>query len=417
MAENERDTQHIQYDQLPVNDGNRTISHAALLADMEQVFTEARPRLLRLAHLNGMSPDIADDVVQETMMEAWRHVENLRDPQRFNAWLDGICRNVCRRYKTSDGALHLHESLSNLARDNETKNASDASLALPDPFAIDPAEELSRQDLATLLDRAMEHLSPDTRKLLEMCYLAEIPQREAALQLGLTIGALELRLHRARKQLRQVLNGALHADAESFGLALDPMQVQGWRETRQWCWFCGKHRMIGIFETQPNGRVAMRLRCPACFNHYGFDVINSGGLVSMEGLSSFRPAIKRLYQKIGERFWIPLTKGACFQCNGPALVSIIDSSDVSFPVPPDHYWVRTECSKCGISTTDISTVFFSYPIVNRFLLQHERCISEPYQLLEHEGRPVICVRYTDVMSADQLTFLLDMQTLYLLAVF
>jgi RNA polymerase sigma-70 factor (ECF subfamily) len=417
MTENERDTRHTHDDQLLADDGHMTMSHAALLADMEQVFTEARPRLLRLAHLNGMSPDIADDVVQETMMEAWRHVENLRDPQRFHAWLDGICRNVCRRYKTPDGALHLHESLSNLARDNETKNAPDATLALPDPAAIDPAEELSRQDLATLLDRAMEHLSHDTRKLLEMCYLAEIPQREAALQMGLTIGALELRLHRARKQLRQVLVGELRADAESFGLALDPMQVQGWRETRQWCWLCGKHRMIGLFETLPNGRVALRMRCPTCFNRYGYDVINSGGLVSMEGLSSFRPALKRLYQKIGERFWIPLTKGICIQCHGSALISIIDSNSCSIPVPPDRYWIRTECPECGISTTDIATVFVSHPIVHRFLVQHERCISEPYQLLEHEGRLVICARLTDLMSAEQLTALLDMQTLHLLAAF
>jgi RNA polymerase sigma factor (sigma-70 family) len=169
------------------------------------------------------------------MMEAWRHIEKLRNPQRFHAWLDGICRNVCRRYQTPDGALYLHESLSTPARDNETKNAADASLALPDPEAIDPAEELSQRDLATLLDRAMEHLSPDTRKLLEMCYLAEVPQREVALQMGLALGALELRLHRARKQLRQVLNGALHADAESFGLALDPMQVQGWRSSAPQC--------------------------------------------------------------------------------------------------------------------------------------------------------------------------------------
>jgi RNA polymerase sigma factor (sigma-70 family) len=417
MIEKKRDTPYPPHDQSPVNERKMTISHAALLADMEQVFTEARPRLLRLAHLNGMSPDMADDIVQETMMEAWRHIEKLRDPQRFHAWLDGICRNVCRRYQTPDGALHRHFSLSTMARDNETKNATDASLALPDPAAIDPAEELSQRDLATLLDRAMEYLSPDTRKLLEMCYLAEIPQREVALQLGLTIGALELRLHRARKQLRQVLGGELRADAESFGLALDPMQGQGWRETRQWCWLCGKHRVIGLFETQPNGRVALRLRCPACFHRYGFDVINSAGLVSMEGLSSFRPAIKRLFQNIGERFCIPLTKGVCFQCHGPALVSIIGSSDVSFTVPPDHYWVRTACQKCGTSTTDISTVFVSYPIVNRFLVQHERCISEPYQLLEHEGRPVICVRLTDVMSADQLTVLLDVQTLHLLAVF
>src|SRR5260221_367503 len=87
MTENERDTPHTPYDQSPVNDENMTINHAALLADIEQVFTEARPRLLRLTHLNNMSHDIADDVVQETMMEAWRHVENLRDPQRFHAWL------------------------------------------------------------------------------------------------------------------------------------------------------------------------------------------------------------------------------------------------------------------------------------------------------------------------------------------
>src|SRR5712691_4378980 len=148
MIENKRDTRYPPYDQSPVNERNMTISHAALLADMEQIFTEARPRLLRLAHLNGMSPDLADDVVQETMMEAWRHIENLREPQRFQAWLDGICRNDCRSKQTPDGALHRLFSLSNLAYDNETKNASDASLALPDPFAIDPAEELSQRDLA-----------------------------------------------------------------------------------------------------------------------------------------------------------------------------------------------------------------------------------------------------------------------------
>jgi RNA polymerase sigma factor (sigma-70 family) len=365
MAEKDRDTQHIEYDQLPIDDRKMTISHAALLADIEQVFTEARPRLLRLAHLNGISPDIVDDVVQETMMEAWRRVENLRDPQRFSAWLDGICRNICRRYKMSDSTLHLQESLSNLAHDNEAKNASSSLLAIPDSFAIDPAEELSRQDLTTLLDRAMEQLAPDTRKLLEMCYLMEIPQREAALQLGLTIGALELRLHRARKQLRLVLNGKLYADAESLGLALDPMQAQGWRDTRYWCWLCGTHRMIGNFETQPNGRVDLHLRCPACFSRYGFDIVNSTGLVSMEGLSTFRPAIKRLFQKIGERFWIPLTKGICIQCRRSALISIIDSNSCSFPVPPDRYWIRTECSECGISETDIAAAFFSYPIVSR----------------------------------------------------
>src|SRR5258708_33388097 len=109
MTENERETPYPPYDQSPANERNMTISHAALLADMEQVFTEARPRLLRLAHLNGMAPDIADDVVHGTMVEAWRHVENLPDPPPFNAWLDRTSRNVCRRFNTPDRALHTHQ--------------------------------------------------------------------------------------------------------------------------------------------------------------------------------------------------------------------------------------------------------------------------------------------------------------------
>lgn len=55
-------------------------SHDALIADIEQVLTGARPRLLRLAGRQGVAPDDADDVVQETLVEAWKHLERLRAP-------------------------------------------------------------------------------------------------------------------------------------------------------------------------------------------------------------------------------------------------------------------------------------------------------------------------------------------------
>ena len=417
MVEHTLDEQLYQSSVNDDNTVNMTISHAALLADMEQVFTEARPRLLRLAHLNGMSPDSADDVVQETMMEAWRHIEHLRNPQSFHAWLDGICRNVCRRHKMHNTALFGHESLSSFANDDAIDTESDALLDIPDPLAIDPAEELSKQDLATLLDRAMGNLAPDTRKLLEMCYLAELPQREAAMRLGLTIGALELRLYRARKQLRQVLNGALRADAESFGLALDPVQAQGWRETRQWCWLCGKHRMIGIFEQQPDGHVDMRLRCPECSDRYDFDISNSCGMAPMEGLSSFRPAIKRLLRIISERILLPLTEGVCWQCRRPALISIVHSSELNLNVPPNRYWVQTYCQTCGTSASDLITICTAHPLIQHFFEQHERFISEPCQILEQDGTPIISTRFIDITSAAQLTVFIDAQTFHILTVF
>src|SRR5215475_7647848 len=66
--------------------------------DLERLLGEARPRLLRLAQLNGVPPFATDDVVQEVLLEAWRSLKNLREPSRFDAWLDGICRNVSRRH-------------------------------------------------------------------------------------------------------------------------------------------------------------------------------------------------------------------------------------------------------------------------------------------------------------------------------
>src|SRR5437667_10071777 len=117
---------------------------------------------------------------------------------------------------------------------------------------LDLAEELTRQDLAVLLDRAMGYLPVATRKALELHYLAEMPQREVALQLGMTINALEVKLHRARRQLRQVLHSELRVEAESFGLTLEnETAAQGWRETSLWCFVCGRRRLQVIFEPQP----------------------------------------------------------------------------------------------------------------------------------------------------------------------
>jgi len=400
-----------------IQDVNIAISHAALLADMEQLFTEARPRLLRLARLNGIATDIADDVVQETMMEAWRHFANLRDPQRFDTWLDGICRNVCRRQARAQAtSISRHEPLPLLLPDTDDDGKTDTFVDIPDPLAIDPEEALNRQDLVVLLDRAMSYLPGDTRALLEMCYLAELPQREAALQLGLTIGALELRLHRARKQLRQVLNGALRSDAESFGLALDPMLANSWQETRQWCWLCGKHRLIGVFEAQADGHVEMRMRCPECSSRYDIDLTGSAGMVSMEGLHTFRPAFKRIMRAMADRAYIPLTKSCCWQCHKPAIVRIIHSSEAEFLIPPDRYWVRTDCQTCGTFCSDIATILITHPIIQHFFAQHERFVCEPYKLLEYNGLSVISARLTDITSATQLTVLLNAQTLQIMTV-
>ena len=70
---------------------------ATLAGDVNSQLAAARPRLARQARRYGATADQAEDIAQETLLTAWRSLDHLRDPDRFDAWMDGICRNICRR--------------------------------------------------------------------------------------------------------------------------------------------------------------------------------------------------------------------------------------------------------------------------------------------------------------------------------
>lgn len=396
----------------------RQRTHTQLVTNIDTLLADARPRLLRLTRMNGISQDVADDVVQETLMEAWRHLENLHTPERFSAWLDGICRNVCRRQARAQNAFSWQNaSLTDLQQDTEHEPDDITSFDIPDTQALDPAEVLNREDMATLLDRALAYLPGETREIVELCYLAELPQREVAAQLGMTTGALELRLHRARRLLRQVFNGELRAEAEAFGI-LDAEQSSGWQETRQWCWLCGKHRMRGIFERQPGGEIRMRVRCPDCSNRYGMDIIDTAGIVPMNGLQSFRPAIKRVMQSIPQLYLSSLQQSICLMCKAPNTTSIIADTIPSLNVTiPGRVWLVSSCANCGYCITDIVSILFAHPEVMNFALQGTRLVSEPYQWLEYEGQQVIRACLINITSAERLIILVHPESLEIVAMF
>src|SRR6266446_6985153 len=120
---------------------------------IDTLLTNAIPRLLRLAHAQGVPPDAAEDIIQETLLEAWRHLNALRDPNRFDAWLNGICRNVCLRWLRSQNITTTR--LVSLSKLTPTKDDEASENDIADPISFDPVEELCRQDMMLLLDRAL----------------------------------------------------------------------------------------------------------------------------------------------------------------------------------------------------------------------------------------------------------------------
>ena len=91
------------------------LSYEELAHHIDEIVEAARPRLLRLAQLNRIGPDEAEDVVQETFLQAWRSLPKLREPQRLSAWLDGICRNICKRHlRAKSSTPHVSPLLESL---------------------------------------------------------------------------------------------------------------------------------------------------------------------------------------------------------------------------------------------------------------------------------------------------------------
>ncbi len=353
----------------------------AIADQIEELFLRAEPRLLRLARSQRIAPDAAEDIVQETLLEAWRSLDHLRDEARFAAWLDGICRNVCRRHQRKAGIMQAHET----ALENDEEGL-DALAQLTDPDSFDPTEELMRQDMAVLLNRALGRLAPESRAVVEQHYLAEIPQRELAARMGLTLSALEARLHRARGQMLRVLGHELRAEALALGLAIDPADATGWRETRIWCIFCGQQRMSGIFEPMPDGRINLRVRCPAC----AATEISSLGLVDLSNARSFLPAAKKLVDEAGRFYSAAMAAGGwcrCWICGQQSQLRVFQNESLA-PRFGLRTWIGSDCA-CLCMYTFALSLYSHLPPVRDFIFGADRVMVEPEVEMSYAGQDAI----------------------------
>jgi RNA polymerase sigma factor (sigma-70 family) len=401
----------------------------ALLTDRDGQLSATCLRLTRIAQARGVAADAIDDVVQETLLEAWNHLDRLYTPEGFHAWIDEICRNICRRYahrRTVDLLRHTPLSWPYSALEQSSgESEADLLTAIPDADAPDPLEELSRQDLVQLLDQALGILPQATRQMVEMCHLLELPHSEVAERLGISSGTLDTRLHRARRQLLQILSGPLRNEAEAFGLTLDKDLAEGWRETRLWCPLCSRHRLQGSFiEFESGESPNLHMRCPDCSRRYGLDTVHSMGLVSLAGLRSFRPAWKRSMQGLTDLMLeaLPLGLHPCLCCGKPASVQVrgIDTESAS-PPSPYPFWIYLHCAYCG-EDVDVSgcvpsvdqLVYWSHPLTRQFMQQHPHWKSEPGTPIEYDGQQAIHFQIADVESTANLTVLAHRKTLRVL---
>ena len=159
---------------------------------------EAFDRLVRVTHadayalalrLTGNTED-ARDVVQEAYLRAYRSVGRFRGEALFSTWLYRIVAN-CATTHLSRGNRHRHDQLG---------PHDDVVDARPDN---DPALQGDLADLRASLDAAICDLPPRLRSVVVLRDLYDLPHEAIADELGISVTAAKVRLHRARRRLRE----------------------------------------------------------------------------------------------------------------------------------------------------------------------------------------------------------------------
>lgn len=129
----------------------------------------------------------ARDAAQETFIQAWRDLAQLRDRAAFPAWLLGIARNRCRD-------LVRRPCLPLLPLEQAAETASPAREA-------DPAEEVARRQARARVLQAIGELSEVNRVTTTLFYIDGYTVSEVAGFLEVPAGTVKRRLHEARRQL------------------------------------------------------------------------------------------------------------------------------------------------------------------------------------------------------------------------
>lgn len=132
----------------------------------------------------------ADDLTQETFVRVHDHLADLKDPTKLSSWMYRIAYNLCQDHFRAKGKL-----LNNGSDDLEPDMAEDNSVE----------KQFEQFEMGACVQEEIDRLPESLRAVIILSDLKEFSHREIAEVLGITVENAKVRLHRARRMLKGLL--------------------------------------------------------------------------------------------------------------------------------------------------------------------------------------------------------------------
>ena len=153
--------------------------------------------------IRSMGPGFfeAEDLFQETLLQAFLGLSYLRNPSSFPSWLYGIAVNLTKMwYRGRRGFLSFEEMAGGTHR---------ADFSLEDYYNPSPEVAYETVEINELIHRAIASLPEASRSAVLMHYIDGLSLQEISILLGTSVGTIKVRLHRGRENLRKELQGKI----------------------------------------------------------------------------------------------------------------------------------------------------------------------------------------------------------------
>jgi len=154
---------------------------------LSELFERHHQRLYRFFYRLTGRGDAADDLVQEVFVRLIRYRHTWKKDAAFTPWLFALARNA--------GVDHFRKAPKELP---EREDAPEPAAPLEHPVAA-----LEKREQVEMLQAALRRLPVEKRELLLLARFGEMKYESIGELLGISVGAVKVRVHRALKELRE----------------------------------------------------------------------------------------------------------------------------------------------------------------------------------------------------------------------
>ncbi len=176
---------------------DRRLVELALEGDhiaFEYLFNRYRDAIRQLLIQRAGSSDDADDLLQETFIKVYLHLDRYNPSYTFGQWLYTIARNTFIDY----------------VRRRQEELPIDERFSAPASSAPNPEESVIRLQQRSQIEHYLDTLTPRYSCLIRMRFLEEYSYEEIAEKLALPLGTVKTQIHRARERMCELIRRGDH---------------------------------------------------------------------------------------------------------------------------------------------------------------------------------------------------------------